>query len=131
MKGVIINFSGHSLCREAKADLALRFETIIDAEWPEFDFDECVVSQIEAAICAIPIHLDGTAPVTIIPPGQSTLAILLVSFLHGMLGHFPQVCYLERNGFGLYVPKFDDDIDLQGTRSAGRRLRLKARNSRI
>lgn len=131
MKGVILNFSGHKLCGEAKIALGLRFEKIIDVDWPEFDFNGCIASQVEAAICALPINVDGTIPITIIAPGQSTLAILLVSFLHGLLGHFPQICYLERNNFGLYLPKLQNDINSQDIRLAGRRLRLKTRNSSL
>ncbi|QDG56059.1 CRISPR-associated protein Csx15 [Pseudomonas sp. NIBRBAC000502773] len=129
MTGQIINFSGHRLSTEAEAVLALHFEKVIDGQWPEFDFNLPITAQIQSALSVLPATLDGTKAVTIIPPGQSTLAVLLVSFLHGLLGHFPRICYLELSSSGLYLPRFETGISAQETRLAGRRFRLQRAKS--
>ncbi|MFY2835932.1 CRISPR-associated protein Csx15 [Achromobacter xylosoxidans] len=125
MTGYLINFSGHPLSARAEELLKESFEKIVEAHWPEFDFDEPLDQQMQAVFKKLDVTLDGRTPITIIPPGQSTLAILLVSFVHGMIGHFPRLCYLGLSDNGVYLPKFQSGINIQNMRTAGRRLRTK------
>ena len=123
MTGVLVNFSGHPLCKEAASILNERFEKIVNCKPIEFDFSDDVETQISIIIQNIPYKLDGSRPITNIPPGQATLAILLVSYLHGILGHFPSLCYLEARADGLYLPKIEYIMSVQSVRSAGRKWR--------
>lgn len=125
MSGILLNFSGHALSRDALTILSNQYDDIIGIPYFEFDFAGDTQGQLTALIDTIPLHLDGSRPITIIPPGQSTLAILLVSFIHGMIGHFPRLCYLEASGSGIYLPRFEYEIAAQTVRSAGRKYRAK------
>ncbi|HDR8859214.1 TPA: hypothetical protein QDA74_003712 [Burkholderia territorii] len=125
MSGILINFSGHALSRDAQNILSSQYDEIIDTPYFEFDFSGDTQSQLSDLIDTIPITLDGSRPIAIIPPGQSTLAILLVSFIHGMIGHFPRLCYLEVSESGVYLPRFEYQIAVQAVRSAGRKYRSK------
>jgi len=123
MTGVLLNFSGHPLCQEAASILEKRFEKIVNSKPIEFDFAADVEAQLTRVIHDIPYKLDGSRPITVIPPGQATLAILLVSYLHGIVGHFPSLCYLEARPDGLYLPKVEYVLSVQSVRSAGRKWR--------
>lgn len=123
MTGVLVNFSGHPLCHEATLILSDRFEKIVNSKPVEFDFSSNVEAQLTQIIQDISYKLDGSRPITIIPPGQSTLAVLLVSYLHGIIGHFPSLCYLEVSADGLYLPKVEYVMSVQSVRSAGRKWR--------
>jgi hypothetical protein len=111
------------LCKEANNLLSSEYEVVLDAFWPEFNFDDSIEEQLRQVVKRLPIRLDGTIPVTIIVPGQATLAVLLMSYLHGILGHFPKVCYLEQSDSGLYLPRFEYIVNAQSIRTAGRRFR--------
>lgn len=123
MQGNLINLSGHALSKETTRILEQRFNKIINMKPIDFDFEGDIEKQIISIINSIPCRLDGTIPITIIPPGQSTLSILLASYLHGALGHFPSLCYLEINSDGLYLPKTQYSVNTQSIRSAGRKWR--------
>lgn len=125
MVGVLINFSGHMLSEEAGLLLAERFEKIINSKPIEFNFTGDVEEQLKEIFRGIPYTLDGSRPVTIIPPGQATFAILLVSYLHGIMGHFPSLCYLEVGLNGLYLPKVEYVMNIQSVRSTGRKWRAE------
>jgi len=123
MKSIIINFSGHTLCEKTKKSLSNKYDIFLEVPPFTFDFDNEVEGQLEGLFREIDYIIDGSSALTIIPPGQSTFSILLVSYLHGLTGHFPKICYLEMNADGLYLPKTEYDISAQRVRSAGRRFR--------
>lgn len=125
MKHVVINFSGHPLSSEARKILEAKFDCVLQPEPFLFDFRQDANAQLKQ-ICANALQeLDRDTALTIIPPGQSTLAILLVSYLHGVVGHFPRICYLELGDQGLYLPLAEYEINPQNTRSAGRVFRMQ------
>ncbi len=123
MKSVLINFSGHPLNQEAIVELSSAYGKLIDAKPIEIAFNEDVENQIKTLIENLPVKIDGSFSITIIPPGQATFAILLVSYLHGLIGHFPNLCYLERTNSGIYLPKTEYEVQPQEIRSAGRKFR--------
>lgn len=125
MSNVLVNFSGHVLCKETLNILNKQYDMILNADSIDVDFSSEIESQIELIVTRIPCVLDGSVALTIIPPGQSTFSILLVSYLHGMIGHFPNLCYLELKDNGLYLPKIEYEINTQKVRSSGRMFRNK------
>lgn len=124
--GIIINFSGHPLSREAFLALSEHFEEVIQAAPISFDFTGSVERQLEDIVVGLRCKIDGTKSVTIIPPGQSTLSILLITYLHGLMGHFPAICYLELSDSGIYLPKIEFSINSNHVRSAGRNFRTRS-----
>lgn len=120
---IAINFSGHPLCQETIAILTRKYGKVINASPINFDFSKNVEEQILDYINKIGIKIDGTVPITIIPPGQSTLAIILVAYIHGLTGNFPSICYLELSDDGRYLPKAELYINSNKIRSAGRKYR--------
>lgn len=125
---VVINFSGHPLSTEAKEILEGVYDTVLQAIPIEFDFATDPEPQLESVVSALPLKMDGTFPLSIIPPGQATLSILLTTYIHGLTGHFPGVCYLERGNGGMFVPRVEFEIDINRIRSAGRRYRARQFN---
>ena len=123
MKSVLINFSGHTLNQEVVYALERHYDKIANSNPVEINFNETVADQIESLIQSLPVKIDGSYSLTINPPGQSTFAILLISYLHGLIGHFPNICYLERNIEGIYAPKTEYQIQPQNIRAAGRKFR--------
>jgi hypothetical protein len=123
MKSIVINFSGHPLCQKTQEILKNKYEVLLDVSPFNFDFEGEAEVQLEGLLRSINYVIDGSSALTIIPPGQSTFSILLVSYLHGLTGHFPKVCYLEMNDDGLFLPKTDYDISVQRVRAAGRKFR--------
>ncbi|CAI8954174.1 CRISPR-associated protein Csx15 [Pseudomonas sp. IT-P294] len=123
MNSVLINFSGHSLNQKVIDELTSTYDKLIDAKPIEITFDGDVEKQIHGLVESLPVKIDGSFSITIIPPGQATFAILLVSYLHGLIGHFPNLCYLERSNSGIYIPKTEYQVQPQEIRSAGRKFR--------
>lgn len=125
MRSIVANFSGHPLSTQARLALESQFDAVIQSEPIQFDFSGDANAQIERICSAVLSVLDKDSALTIIPPGQSTLAILLASYLHGVIGHFPRVCYMELGHQGLYLPRAEYEINPQSTRAAGRFFRMK------
>lgn len=123
--GIIINFSGHPLSKDAMQFLSDHYEQVIQSEPVNFDFTNRAEEQLESLLIDLPCTIDGTKPVTVIPPGQSTLSILLITYLHGIMGHFPAICYLELSDHGVYLPKVEFSINSNNLRTAGRKFRTK------
>jgi len=42
---------------------------------------------------------------------------------HGILGHFPRLCYLGESSSGLFLPRAEFEINAQRIRGGGRRFR--------
>ena len=125
MQPILINFSGHTLSSAARDILSHDYSVIVDSKPVEIVFDDSVGAQIADLVASLPMKIDGSEPITIIPPGQATFAILLVSYLHGLIGHFPNICFLERSCNGQYLPKTEYDAQPYQIRSAGRRFRFE------
>lgn len=123
MSSILINFSGHSLSSEAIIMLKSSYDILVDVKPIEIIFDNTMENQIRSLVESLSITLDGSSAITIIPPGQATFAILLVSYLHGVIGHFPNLCFLDRTNSGIYIPKMEYQVQLQEIRSAGRKFR--------
>ena len=103
MSPTLLNFSGHALSGEVKKDLLSRYKAIEDIFDFDINFSRDIDSQFKEILAKVECPLDGSVSVTIIPPGQSTLSILLIIFLHGLLGYFPAVCYLKSEASGQYL----------------------------
>jgi hypothetical protein len=131
MSEVLINFSGHKLCEESKGLLEERYEIIEDVPFFEIDFDSDVEKQLTKIVRKLKIPLDGSKAVSIIPPGHATVAILLMVFLHGILGYFPKICMLKPEGSGQYIPKNIFCIDGYLVRKAGRSFRQELWNKEL
>lgn len=125
MKKVIINYSGHPLSQDAKGALDRRYDVIVQPDPIIFDFAADANSQLESIAKRTLHDVDANSTLTIIPPGQPTLAILLISYLHGLLGHFPNLCYLELSKDGMYLPKSEYEFVTQNSRAAGRLFRTR------
>lgn len=123
MKNILVNFSGHTLSEAAMIILEKNYSDIINCNSIEVNFEKEIAPQIEMIFNSININIDGSDPLTIIPPGQSTLAILICSFIHGVIGHFPKICYLNLIEQGVYVPNVEYSIDIQPIRINGRKYR--------
>lgn len=126
MKKIIVNFSGHTLCTEAQDSFNKYYDNVINPEPINFDFGKDVEEQLKNVISMVLDILDADTALTIIPPGQSTLSILVISYIHGIIGHFPKICYLELGKNGLYLPKTEYEIDVQNIRMAGRMFRMNS-----
>lgn len=123
MNSILLNISGHPLNSQTRQALEKIHDCVIDANPIEIEFNGSIEEQIINFVEKIPVTIDGSSSITIIPPGQSTFAIILVSYLHGLIGHFPNICYLERTANGIYAPKLEYAINPQNIRVAGRRIR--------
>lgn len=123
MNGVLLNFSGHGLSVETKNELLQRFEEIEDIPFFEIDFSGDVEIQLKRILNEVKTPLDGSVPISFIPPGQATMSILLIVFLYGLLGYFPGICLLEAKNSGNYAPTNVFFVDGHQLRKAGRMFR--------
>ena len=101
---VVLNFSGHALSKEAKNELKKKFDKIEEIPFLNINLTNEVGIQLRRIIKKVKTPLDGSISITIIPPGQSTLSILLIMYLHGILGYFPDICMLDVTQSGIYLP---------------------------
>lgn len=123
MQSVLLNISGHRLSEEAHDELGKEFREIEDISFSNIDFSKNLEGQIKELFINCKTNLDGSVPVTIIPPGQSTFAILLYSYLHGILGYPPNICYLEADENNSFSPKSLFKINLNEIKTSGRAIR--------
>jgi hypothetical protein len=130
MDAVLLNFSGHPLSKKAYTELEQHFDKIEELPFFEIDFSQSVEDQLRKLVGCVSYPLDGSISVTIIPPGHSTVAVLLVVYLHGSLGYFPGLCLLESKEIGQYLPTNTFQINSQKIRAAGRLLRQEIWRSR-
>lgn len=126
---LVVNFSGHPLSKKAKGRLNNKFDKVEEIPIPKVDFSSNVEKQIEKIVSQVESPIDGSIPLTVILPGHSTLAFLLCAYLHGKLGHFPDICLLEKEENKYYLPKSIFYIDSQEIRDAGRAFRQKNWNN--
>jgi hypothetical protein len=123
MTNALLNFSGHRLSEEAAGILEKRFSHIEEVRFQDIDFSGSVEDQVKELVQKARTPLDGSVPVSIIPPGHSTLSILLLVFLHGLLGYFPGICMLEARSPGKFLPTNVFHVDVNDLRNAGRAFR--------
>ena len=123
MQNVLLNISGHRLSEEAYDELTNEFTEIEDISFSNIDFSKNFEIQIKELFINCKTNLDGSIPITIIPPGQSTFAILLYSYLHGILGYPPNICYLKANANNAFSPNTLFRINLNEIKTSGRTIR--------
>jgi hypothetical protein len=93
----------------------------------QIEFSEDVHIQIRDVVNTIETPLDGSVAVTIILPGHSVVAVLLLIFLHGVLGHFPTICLMQQSDSGeVFLPASVFAIDSREVRMAGRMFRQES-----
>ena len=124
VKKAILNISGHPLSQEAIEIFAQKFDVIEDVKFNLINFNIDINSQIESVINLILTPLDGTVGITIIPPSPSVFAILITSYIEGLLGNYPSICLLEPNKDGIYVPNFNATTNGNILRKYARERRL-------
>lgn len=120
---VLLNISGHPLSEESTLELSKKFSSIETIPFDAIDFQEDVESQIRNIFQLVKAPLDGSINVTIIPPSHSTMAILLLTYLNGLLGRFPTICLLQPIENGDYRPTNLFYIDSHSLREKGRSFR--------
>jgi hypothetical protein len=125
---IVINFSGHVLSDKTRKILLQKYEDIEELPFVEIDFTDSIEKTLQGVIDLVQTNLDGSIPISLIPPGQATFAILLVTYLHGLLGYFPAVCYLEASSSGQFEPSAIFHIDGYTLRKAGRSYRQEIWN---
>lgn len=123
MKTILLNISGHRLSEQVLNELSKEYSEIENIDFANIDFSENLEVQIKNLFINSETKLDGSVPVTIIPPGQSTFAILLYSYLHGILGYPPNICYLEADQNNYFIPKTIFKINLNNIKTLGRTFR--------
>lgn len=122
-KPVLLNFSGHPLSEGAIQILRPRFRAIETIPFDNIKFDEDVDAQLKTIVMRAKTPLDGSIPVTLILPGHSTIAVLLIVYLIGLLGSVPNLCLVEPVGFGNYSPTNIFHLDLHKIRVQARAFR--------
>lgn len=123
MNKTLLNLSGHPLSQPAIDQVEKEYDRIVNSDSIHIDFTKCIEEQVKNFISTIDLKIDGSFPLTIIPPGQSTIAIVTIAYIHGLTGFFPKICYLGQNKDGVYVPVQKVTINIQD-------IRLFARNYR-
>lgn len=119
----LINFSSHALSEKAKEMLKVEYDIIEEIYIHSIDLRGDVGGQLQEVIRKVETKLDGSIPISIIVPGQATIAVLLIAFLSGILGHIPNVCLLEMDNDGFYVPTSKFIFNGSKIKSDGRRFR--------
>jgi hypothetical protein len=125
MKKYLLNLSGHPLSIAAIKKVKGSKFIIEEVPFKEIEFRGNVEFQIKRIFKNVKSPIDGTDPIFIIPPGHNVLAILIVTYLHGLLGRFPTVCMLKENKQGVYLPYKLFEIDINNLRKKARNMRQK------
>lgn len=120
MTKILLNLSGHPLSKEATNKFEHDYTLIVSAAEYHIDFEKDINSQIKKLIESLNIIIDGSQSITVIPPGHSILAILTITYIHGLIGFFPRICYMDLNDDDIYVPKKEFTIKLQDIRKTAR-----------
>lgn len=122
MAKIFLNISGHPLSVTAQRILDSEYDVVETLPVPEIDFSQSVETQLRNIFSQTEVLLDGSNPITIVLPGHATIAVLVLIYLHGLLGHYPSICLLEERR-GEYVPTNLFSIDAQRLRMSGRAFR--------
>ena len=122
-KKALLNFSSHALSDKAKVMLGAQFQIIEEIFFDHVDFQTEIKDQLEQVLLKVNCPLDGSIPITIIVPGQATVAVLLISYLSGIIGHIPNICLLEMDKDGFYIPTNIFFFNGNQLRSDGRKFR--------
>jgi hypothetical protein len=122
-KPVLINFSGHPLSAESTEELSKQFRAIETIAFEAIRFGEDIEPQLKSIVNRVKTPLDGSIPISVILPGHSTLAVLLLVYLLGLIGAVPNLCVMEPTGFGRYHPSSIFHIDIQKLRGGARAFR--------
>jgi hypothetical protein len=128
MEKYLINFSGHALSKQAKETLLSEFSEIDEVYIETISFEKDVEEQIKLVMSHVKFKLDGSVPISVILPGQATIAVLMISYLHGIIGSFPNVCLLEESDEGIYLPTNIFTISNNKLKKAGRVFRQELWN---
>lgn len=123
MNNILLNISGHPLSEKAIYELKKEFTEIEDIQISNIDFSSSIELQIKNIFSDCKSKIDGSIPLTIIPPWQSTFAILIFSYLHGLIGYPPNICYLEANTDNIFSPKTVFKFNLNKIKNSGRSFR--------
>ena len=123
MNKTLLNLSGHPLSNPAKNEFEKNYDRIINSTSIHINFTEDIEEQVKYFLNTIDLKIDGSYPLTVIPPGQSTVAIIIMAYIHGLTGFFPKICYLGQNHDGVYIPLQEVNINIQD-------IRLFARGTR-
>lgn len=122
---VLFNLSGHPLSEKAEAEFKQTgINTIVNVEIPTIDYtpSSVVNSAVEIAkeMCKKALKQLLTGDFLIILPGYTPLAATLISIIHGIAGHFPNITFLARKD-SVFMPA--GNINLQALRTEMRTLR--------
>ncbi len=123
MKSILLNVSGHTLQPDTRQRLLEQYQDICEIQVPVIVPREDVGHQLKQFLNDVNAHIRVDQPVSVILPGYSVLAVILVAYLHGLLGYFPEVCILEASSPGVYVPSATIKADIAAIRVAARRVR--------
>jgi len=126
----LINFSSHALSQKAKDSLSPHFDIIEEVFIHNINFNENVEEQLREIIRNVKTPLDGSIPITLIVPGQATIAVLLITFLSGIIGHIPDICLLEMDEDGFYVPTTSFILSGNNIKTSGRKFRQELWSSK-
>lgn len=126
-KKVLINLSGHPLSDNARK--RVKKYQIVNVDVPTIALDtlEGLVQGVQQMLAPLTGDNDvvtalKTGAYEIVPPGASSVALVTITILHAISGHFPKLRYFYRNADGEFV--LSDTLDLQT-------LRTDARDSRF
>lgn len=95
----IFNFSGHPLTPETRIALQEKLSEeifVIDSK-VHIDFRENIYTQIKDLIAPYKTEMTK-GKMLIIPPSMNTIAVLLISYVHGVIGMFPSIITLKMTG---------------------------------
>ena len=123
MNQLLLNISGHSLSESAIKEFENKYDAIETIPFDEVDFSLPIEPQIDRILAAAKSPLDGSCAVTVVLPGQSTLAVAVFIYLHGMLGFFPDIYLLQPSADGVFMPSSLLSVDSRQLRMKGRALR--------
>jgi len=119
----IVNF-GHPFSEEALSQLRKlgKEELKIQSIKVSIELHQDLEAQVSKLVDQISFPLDGTEPLTLVPPGLSVISAMLMAEIHGRTGVFPRVIHLVRdNERGVFVISQIVDLEWMRQKSRGKR----------